>query len=427
MAKIGILGGGIAGLAQAYYLSKHHEVSLFEAESRVGGWVETTKVEGFFFEGGPRSFRTRGKGKSTLRLVSELGLEKELLPPSPEAKMRYLLHDAALYEVPASLSSFLTSPLTKGIKKAILFGLFQAPTIDPEASVFAFFEKKFSTEFAHRFIDPLCRGIFGGSAKKLSFAACFPEWIPYLKKAFFPSLLSLQKKEMKEPFFSFKKGMETLPKALFERLSPRVHLEKRAISIREEKKEIALFFEDGTSDSFDRIYSTLPLFVLSDLIAYPRLLAMPYLTITILHLGYKQEVLAKKGFGYLAPSRSEDKILGTIFDSSIFPAHNTFPKETRISIMVEGELPHEKARDFAKAAASLHLGIKEEEDFFSIRVACRAIPQYFLGSCKWKIEIKENILKNFSRLIPAGTALSGVGINDAISFAESLQKKESPF
>ncbi len=39
--KIAIVGGGISGLSAAYYLSAHHDVTLFEAGSRLGGHART--------------------------------------------------------------------------------------------------------------------------------------------------------------------------------------------------------------------------------------------------------------------------------------------------------------------------------------------------------------------------------------------------
>ncbi len=39
--KIAIVGGGISGLSAAYYLSSHHDVTLFEAAPRLGGHART--------------------------------------------------------------------------------------------------------------------------------------------------------------------------------------------------------------------------------------------------------------------------------------------------------------------------------------------------------------------------------------------------
>lgn len=43
--RIAVVGSGISGLVAAHYLSRRHEVSLFEAEGRLGGHTHTVDVE----------------------------------------------------------------------------------------------------------------------------------------------------------------------------------------------------------------------------------------------------------------------------------------------------------------------------------------------------------------------------------------------
>ena len=45
VARIAVIGSGISGLAAAYYLSRKHEVFLFERESRIGGHTHTVTVD----------------------------------------------------------------------------------------------------------------------------------------------------------------------------------------------------------------------------------------------------------------------------------------------------------------------------------------------------------------------------------------------
>ncbi len=45
MSRIAVIGSGISGLAAAYYLSRKHEVFLFEREERLGGHTHTVTVD----------------------------------------------------------------------------------------------------------------------------------------------------------------------------------------------------------------------------------------------------------------------------------------------------------------------------------------------------------------------------------------------
>ena len=45
MARIAVIGSGISGMAAAYFLSRKHEVSLFEKEDRLGGHTHTHRLQ----------------------------------------------------------------------------------------------------------------------------------------------------------------------------------------------------------------------------------------------------------------------------------------------------------------------------------------------------------------------------------------------
>ena len=42
--RIAVIGSGISGMAAGYYLSKHHDITLFEAGERLGGHTATIDV-----------------------------------------------------------------------------------------------------------------------------------------------------------------------------------------------------------------------------------------------------------------------------------------------------------------------------------------------------------------------------------------------
>jgi oxygen-dependent protoporphyrinogen oxidase len=83
-----ILGGGITGLASAYFARQRFPTSLIsviEKSNRLGGWIRSEKVKStlvsepssfqdsnFVIESGPRTLRPKGfPGALTLHLVPE--------------------------------------------------------------------------------------------------------------------------------------------------------------------------------------------------------------------------------------------------------------------------------------------------------------------------------------------------------------------
>ena len=94
-SSIAVLGGGITGLASAYFLSKdlpNTKITLYEASSRLGGWLHSRSVDigsgNVIFEQGPRNLRpTTPNGLVTLNLVGEehmhCAFESDRLHPDP--------------------------------------------------------------------------------------------------------------------------------------------------------------------------------------------------------------------------------------------------------------------------------------------------------------------------------------------------------
>lgn len=73
---VGVLGGGITGLASAYYLTRelpNAKVTLYESKENIGGWLQSTRVpvkDGtILFEAGPRTLRPQSNGVLTASLV----------------------------------------------------------------------------------------------------------------------------------------------------------------------------------------------------------------------------------------------------------------------------------------------------------------------------------------------------------------------
>ena len=384
MKKIIILGGGISGLSLLWYLRQRpgYDVTLLEKSSRVGGWICSLKKKGFLFERGPHSCRSKGQGKATLQLLEELGLQSQVVQGNPAAQQRYLYLNGCLQKVPSNLLSLLFSPLTR----PILPKLFKEWKIlsgqEEDESIDDFFARRFGIEAVETFLDPLVTGIYAGDIHQLSAKSCFPQLFQWereygsiLKGALFNRFV--KKEEVLSPFvkqmhnsslFSFKEGMETLPKALAKHLKKHILTNHEVTELRFYPTGIEVQLMNGQVLWADQVYSSLPAQALSPLIrthhkkAGELLDSIPTASVAVVSLGYKRKLLPREGFGYLIPSKERQDILGMIWDSCVFSEQNSSAEETRLTVMIGGtRLPnfsHWNESDFlnlALKAVSNHL------------------------------------------------------------------------
>ncbi|CAN8014472.1 unnamed protein product [Ixodes persulcatus] len=188
MATVVVLGGGITGLATTHYLTSLgkdvvKKVILVERTARLGGWIRSSRFpDGTVYEHGPHGLRTAGEsGRNTLQLVEELGLHSQVLPvasSSPAGKQQLVLAKGKLGPLPISFGRLLWpgSPFTTPLLVPLLRDLFWAgtPGEDQDESVHDFTARRFNRQVADYIMDPMVRGICGGSSHEVSLRALLP-------------------------------------------------------------------------------------------------------------------------------------------------------------------------------------------------------------------------------------------------------------
>ena len=84
-------------------------VTVYEATSRLGGWIQTTKQNDLILEHGPRTIRPVGpQGVNTLELIENLGLTSKIKPipyGHPSTKNRMIYVDGKLMKLPTSMKN----------------------------------------------------------------------------------------------------------------------------------------------------------------------------------------------------------------------------------------------------------------------------------------------------------------------------------
>ena len=410
-----ILGGGISGLALAWKLSRspqEWEVVLLEKSPQVGGWLQSDTSLGYHFEQGPRTFRYQSNSL-LLELIDALGLQDALIFSSREAKKRFLWIEEKLQPMPSFY--FLRKFLFTLLKER-----FVAPSAEEE-TIWDFAVRRFSPQVAEWLFDPIVLGIYAGNVRKLSLQACFPsikKWESEhgsLIRAFWKEK---NKKKEKAALFSLKGGMHSLIAALQQQT-------QAEICCGQEVKAVKFFENTVEVDTQERrwnadyLFSTLPPQVNAGLLQHlnPEIAelfsSLRSESITVVNLGYNQDLLSQKGFGYLIPSCEKEQVLGVVFDSALFPEQNRREKETRLTVMVRG-LPVD-AKEIALRAVAKQLRITTQPEAILITQAPCAIPQYEVGHQKKIALLESRMLEHFPRFRLLGNYLQGVSVGDCLS------------
>jgi len=186
-----VVGGGITGLAAAYYLRKSAglaglpvRMAIVEASDRLGGKIDTLRKDGFVIEKGPDSFLARKK--AILELAVDLGIEDELVPINPSGKKSYIvfrgkLHpmpDGLMLGIPTEIAPMLRTGLLSpaGKLRAGLDFVLPARKGDDDESIGEFLMRRLGREIVERIAEPLLAGIYAGELDKLSLRATFPQF-----------------------------------------------------------------------------------------------------------------------------------------------------------------------------------------------------------------------------------------------------------
>jgi len=440
-----IVGGGISGLSLAYFLLKRNpelDLKLIEAEKRAGGKIITEKVSGFLCEGGVNGFLSNKP--STITLAQELNIEA--VKGSESAKKRYILIDGKLTEVPSNPLKFFLSSLLSFSGKIRMIREYFIPPLKEEKdeSVEEFVSRRVGREFYEKLIDPMSTGIYAGDSSRMSMKSCFPK-VYFLEKKYeglIKGLLALKKerKDVKaQPetvLMSFKGGMLELINSLESKLEGKIIKGKKVTGCNYKNGTYRVFLESGETIATKKIIFACPAHETAQIVKdfdkelSDILNSIPYPPLSVVALGFKREQIGfgTDLYGFLVPYREKRKILGTLFDSSIFP--NRAPEGyVLLRSMIGGRrtpelalLPDEKLIDLALSELREIIKIKGEPKFIKIFRWERAIPQYEVGH-EEKLKRINQILEKYPGLYLTGNAYRGVSVNDCIENSLNLSEK----
>jgi oxygen-dependent protoporphyrinogen oxidase len=282
--------------------------------------------------------------------------------------------------------------------------------------------------------------VFAGDASRLSLKSCFPRMreLEADYGSLIRALIRLQRearraggKDTPGPapggmLTSFDGGMSVLTDTLARTLGDRICLATPVEAVSCENGRYTLHRANG-GEEFDTVVIAVPAYAqarilrdLSPAIA-DQLEAIPYPPVTVVCLGYDRATMGPglDGFGFLVPSRERREILGTVVDSNVFP-NRAPPGKVLLRTLVGGarspdlaELPDDRLLQQVFGDLKDIMGVVTEPEFVSIYRHRRAIPQYLVGHAG-RLDLIQEELARFPRLVLTGNAHRGVSLNDCV-------------
>jgi oxygen-dependent protoporphyrinogen oxidase len=479
MKRIAIVGGGISGLCAAYELERARlagaqiDWQLYEAGSRFGGIIETTRVESptgeFILEGGPDGWVSEKPWARDLAI--ELGLEDQLIHSNDATRKTYIFLDGKLQlipdgmrlMVPEDLGALENSPLFSAeARRAYAEELNNAAQLreaapDTDESVATFIRRHFDHEVLRKLAAPLLSGVFGGDVETLSVQSVMPQFVA-MEREHGSLIAALQAKaaargdKSPQPIFtSLRDGLGSLVAALVARLpAERLHLHSDVRECSRARESgwmlrIALESIRGCSNrylTFDRLILAAPLDVTRRLLQpldYPASVLLPkdassaILTTFVWPAETAKSFILPQGFGFLVPPRftpGPPQLLAATFVHQKFPHRAPEGAAVIRAFFGAGSAEQFSAATDAEIATAALAQLREIlgpplPDPFSepttVRRWPRSLPQYGVGHLD-RMDKLDLRVEAIGRLTLLGNSYRGVGLPDLIRDARAAAR-----
>jgi oxygen-dependent protoporphyrinogen oxidase len=171
-----VIGGGIAGLAAAFYLRDEPvRVTVLEGSPRLGGKLSASDVAGVSMDEGAEALLARRP--EGIGLIEATGLAADLVPAGVTSSAIYTrgvlrsLPRRQFMGVPADVDELAASGVVsaEGVDRA------RAEKVPPfdgaDVSVTEYIGARLGVEVVDRLVDPLLGGVYAGRSEDLSFQA----------------------------------------------------------------------------------------------------------------------------------------------------------------------------------------------------------------------------------------------------------------
>ena len=466
MKRIAIIGGGISGLAAAYFLQEKAgsslEISLFEEKPRLGGVIETEIRDGVVLEGGPDCFLS--EKPAACDLCKSVGLSNDLISTRENHRRSFIYLKKKLIPVPAGfylmaprrLSPLMRTPLLswRGKWRAAMDLLIpqkvpgSSETLrnlvpsGVDESIASFIRRRLGREVFERIGQPMVGGIYGGDPEKLSLQATLPQFKEMEQR--YGSVIRGLKHEQNEAhesasgpryslFLSMRQGMEQMVRGLVKELTGvKIYTACPVKWIQPVEGKWELYTEDGRSFDFDAVLFAVPAYAAAKILRSlstalaDELDSITYESMATVNLLYRKSDIPEsfQGIGFVVPQIEKSHLAACTYSSLKFEGRS--PEDyALLRVFVGGALYPESFRlddrameQMVKEELEGIVGIKARPLLVSIRRFPQSMPQYHVGHLE-KVASIRALASDSPGLFLTGNAFEGIGIPDCIQQAEA--------
>jgi len=418
LVPIAIVGGGISGLSAAYYLAKAGVSStLIEKRPRLGGVIQTERIDECLVEGGPDSFLSAKPW--AMDLIRDVGLEREVIGSNDHLRKTFIRKHGRLIELPnIKIAPILATPLLSWTTKAkMALEYFRRPpaTPRPDCSVSEFVLDHYGQEVVDYLAEPLLAGVYGGTPETLSVASVLPRFVELESKygSLSKGLLAERKSSAQPTFRTLKNGLGSLVEALQSKANI-LHGEVETIERTPGGYRLRVsgdWLTAGRVALACESHASAALVRGIDPVLAQELSKIPYTSSTVIAMAFKPQPL--KGFGFLVPRKERRHIVACTFMGTKFPfraPENRFLVRCFVQDAGVGGIL-EELRDLT--------GLRGDPLFTRTYPWPQSMAQYLVGH-NATISAIQARLSGISGLYLAGNAYYGVGIPDCIRGARQL-------